>query len=308
MDHGAFDLDQKVRLAAFRYLTEHSQLHGEVLPRTILATGFTFDGTRVPLIGPQGIFKPAILPEMPLSITTVPVVEGQQRPYEDGVGPGGLLLYRYRGTDPNHRDNVGLRLAMQRRVPLIYLFGVVTGQYLPVWPVYIVADDATRLCFSVAVDDAQHATLGQEMAEATVDARRQYITTVTQRRLHQESFRQRVLQAYQTQCAMCRLRHAELLEAAHILPDGHPKGEPIVPNGLALCKLHHSAFDRNILGVRPDLVVEVRLDILREVDGPMLKYGLQEMQGRKITVPHSERLRPRPEFLEERFGFFKRAA
>jgi hypothetical protein len=39
----------------------------------------------------------------------------------------------------------------------------------------------------------------------------------------------------------------ELLDAAHILPDGHPKGEPVVPNGLALCKLHHAAFDRQRL-------------------------------------------------------------
>jgi putative restriction endonuclease len=81
-----------------------------------------------------------------------------------------------------------------------------------------------------------------------------------------------------------------------------------VPNRLALCKLHHAAFHRHILGVRPDLVIEVRAVILREVDGPMLKYGLQEMQGHKIVVPHSDRLRPRPEFLEERFEVFRRAA
>jgi putative restriction endonuclease len=287
VDHSAGDLDRRVRLAAFDFLTRQTQRTPDgVLPRTLLATGFSFNGTRVPLIGPQGIFKPAILPEMPLSIATIPIVEGRPRPYEDGVGPGGLLLYRYRGSDPSHRDNVGLRLAMRRQVPLIYLFGVVPGQYLPVWPVYIVADDPARLAFSVAVDDAQHATVAQEMAaEPSVEARRQYLTTLTQRRLHQESFRQRVLQAYQTQCAICRLRHTELLEAAHILPDGHPKGEPIVPNGLALCKLHHAAFDQHILGVRPDLIVEVRLDILHEVDGPMLKYGLQEMQGNKIVVP-----------------------
>ncbi len=308
MDGTAVDLDQRVRLAAFGFLTEQTRLHGEVLPRTTLASGFTFDGTRIPPIGPQGIFKPGLLPVMPLSIATAPIVEGKPRPYEDGVGPGGLLLYRYRGTDPSHRDNAGLRLAMHCRVPLVYLFGVVPGQHLPVWPVYIVGDDPAHLFFSVAVDDAKHATLDQEVAGATVEARRQYITTLIQRRLHQESFRQRVLQAYQTQCAMCRLRHAELLEAAHILPDGHPKGEPVVPNGLALCKLHHAAFDRHILGVRPDLAVEVRLDILKEVDGPMLKYGLQELQGSRIVVPHAERLRPRREFLEERFVLFQRAA
>jgi hypothetical protein len=43
-------------------------------------------------------------------------------------------------------------------------------------------------------------------------------------------------------------------------------GDPTVSNGLALCKLHHSDFDGHILGVRPDLVVEIREDILREKD------------------------------------------
>jgi putative restriction endonuclease len=37
--------------------------------------------------------------------------------------------------DPNHRDNAGLRVAMLRRLPLAYFSGVVSGQYMPVWPV-----------------------------------------------------------------------------------------------------------------------------------------------------------------------------
>ena len=61
---------------------------------------------------------------------------------------------------------------------------------------------------------------------------------------------------------MCRLRHEELLDAAHILPDMHPLGQPIVPNWLALRKLHHAAFDVNIVGARPDLVIEIRQDVL----------------------------------------------
>ena len=111
------DLDHRIRLAAFRFLEDQTQLRGEVLPREVLAEGFVFEGQRVPLIGPQGIFKPAVLPEMPLSITTVPEVEGRPRPYDDVVGDEGLVCYRYRGTDPAHRDNAGLRLAMQRQAP-----------------------------------------------------------------------------------------------------------------------------------------------------------------------------------------------
>jgi predicted restriction endonuclease len=92
------------------------------------------------------------------------------------------------------------------------------------------------------------------------------------------------------------------LEAAHILPDGHPLGEPVIPNGLALCKLHHAAFDRYLIGVTPDLEVTVRLDVRAEIDGPMLQHGLQGFQGRRIHVPRADHLEPNRGFLAERYA------
>jgi len=303
------DLDTRVRTQAFQLLAEQTRLHGEVVPRDLLERGFDFEGRRVPLIGPQGIFKPALLAEMPISITTIPVKEGEARPYDDGVGTDGFLRYRYRGTDPGHRDNQGLRLAMGRGVPLIYLYGVTPGRYMPVWPVYIVRDHPAELSFSVAVDAPYMPVLSNFKQDPnSLEARRAYVTVLTQRRLHQQGFRERVLRAYQEQCAICHLRHDELLDAAHILPDGHPRGEPIVPNGLALCALHHAAFDRHILGIRPDFVVEVRVDILREEDGPMLQHGLQGFQGKTILRPRSRPLWPRSDFLAERYEEFRRAS
>jgi putative restriction endonuclease len=303
------DLDTRVRTQAFQFLTEQTRLHGEVVPRDLLERGFDLEGRRVPLIGPQGIFKPAVLAEMPISITTVPVREGEARPYDDGVGPDGFLRYRYRGTDPGHRDNEGLRLAMGRGAPLIYLYGVTPGRYMPVWPVYIVRDHPAELSFSVAVDAPYMPVLSNFKPDPnSLEARRAYITVLTQQRLHQQGFRERVLRAYREQCAICRLRHDELLDAAHILPDSHPKGEPIVPNGLALCALHHAAFDRNILGIRPDFIVEVRMDILREKDGPMLLHGLQGFQGKTILRPSSRALWPRADFLAERYEEFRQAS
>jgi putative restriction endonuclease len=303
------DLDTRVRTQAFQFLTEQTRLHGEVVPRDLLERGFDFEGRRVPLIGPQGIFKPALLAEMPISITTVPVRDGEARPYDDGVGPDGFLRYRYRGTDPGHRDNQGLRLAMGRGVPLIYLYGVTPGRYMPVWPVYIVRDHPAELSFSVAVDAPYMPVMSNFKPDPnSLEARRAYITVLTQQRLHQQGFRERVLRAYREQCAICRLRHDELLDAAHILPDSHPKGEPIVPNGLALCALHHAAFDRNILGIRPDFIVEVRMDILREKDGPMLLHGLQGFQGKTILRPSSRALWPRADFLAERYEEFRQAS
>ncbi|PYO45652.1 MAG: HNH endonuclease [Gemmatimonadetes bacterium] len=306
----AEDRDAAVRLRAFDFMREQRQRFAETsIPRPILERGFDFEGVRVPLIGPQGIFKPALLSEIPLTITTAPPVEHRERPYDDGFIDGGFLRYRYRGTDPHHRDNVGLRIAMQRQAPLIYLHGIVPGLYEAAWPVFIVEDHPETLTFIVAIDD-QVGVAGewQSSDPAALTARRQYITAVVRRRLHQRSFRQRVLRAYQLCCAVCRLRHDELLEASHILPDGHPRGEPIVPNGLALCKLHHAAFDSYIIGVTPDLEVKVRVDVLEEIDGPMLLHGLQGFEGRKILVPRPDHLKPNRDLLAERYDLFRRAS
>ena len=76
------DLDQRVRLAAFAFLDQETQFHDATLPRTVLAQAFEFSGRRVPLLGPEGIFKPAILPSIPLSITTAPS-DRKPRPYDE---------------------------------------------------------------------------------------------------------------------------------------------------------------------------------------------------------------------------------
>ena len=295
------NLDQKIRQRAFDLLVELSDRFGEVLPFQALRKGFEFEGIRVPLLGPQGIFKPRLL-EIPLSITTAP-----NGPYDDSFSDDGLLRYRYRGTDVRHRDNVGLREAMRLGKPLIYLHGVVKGRYVPAWPVYVVDDDPGNLTFTVAVDDLRELSFSKidAVQEPIADIRRRYVTSAVRVRLHQRTFRERVLEAYRQQCALCRLRHVELLEAAHITPDSDPEGEPVVSNGLALCKLHHAAFDRNILGIRPDYVVEIRVDILEEIDGPMLKHGLQEMHGSKLVLPRRKEHRPDQAALEVRYAAFR---
>ena len=145
--------DARVREAAFRWLAEQVLVHGDVLPRTILAQGFTFANQRVPVVGPQGIFKPAVM-QVPLSITTSPNTR-----YDDAFGPDNLLSYSYRGIDPFHRDNVGLRSAMLHGLPMAYFHGIVPEEYLAFWPVYVVNDHPELLTFSVAVDDAVHIDL-----------------------------------------------------------------------------------------------------------------------------------------------------
>jgi len=301
------ELDLQVRLAAFDFLEKATQLHREALPRKLLEQGFQFRGQRVPLISPQGIFTPKIL-NIPLTFCTVPPSLKKVRPYDDNIDADGMIKYRYRGTDPKHRDNAGLRHAMEQQIPLIYLLGTVPGKYRPVWPVYIVGDNPQRLTFDVMVDDKSTiSAVNKKLQIQDSDEKRRYITVETQRRLHQAGFRDRVLSAYHGRCAICQLHHSELLEAAHILPDKHPLSEPIISNGLALCKIHHATFDLNITGITPDYVVEVRKDILEEHDGPMLKHGIQELQGQNLYVPRISDFKPNREFLAIRYEVFEKA-
>jgi putative restriction endonuclease len=301
--------DARVRAAAFKWLAEQVDRHGDVLPWKPLSDGFILDGERVPLLGPQGIFKPRVLTDVPLSLTTAP-----DGPYDDAFSDDGLLLYRYRGDDPNHRDNRGMREALRLGLPLAYFHGVSTGRYLAAWPVYIVHDDPGALTVTVAVDDKEHLRLQPErpaVAAAYEDideGRRRYITAEVRVRLHQRGFRERVLEAYRRQCAFCRLRHEELLDAAHIVPDREPLGDPVVPNGLSLCTLHHSAFDRNFLGLRPDYVIEVRPDILEEHDGPTLAHAIQGLHGQTIILPRPMAQRPNRDLLAWRYSQFKQAS
>jgi putative restriction endonuclease len=300
------EIDLQVRIVAFNWLSEQVNSHGDVLPRKLLEQGFEFQGQRIPLVAPQGIFKPQML-ELPLSITTSP-----NSPYDDNYfAKDGFLHYRYRGTDPNHRDNVGLRKLFQLNRPLVYLHGLQPGKYLATYPIYIIGDDPSILTFRVAVDDAVPAfeyvqsSVSRQVAEVS-DARHAYLTSTVKVRLQQRAFRERVLDAYKSQCAFCRLRHRELLDAAHIIPDNLPESTSTIENGISLCKLHHSAYDSFILGVTPDYIIQVRRDIMEEEDGPVLQHGLKGLHNSRLILPTSRSHYPSRDALEWRYSRFTR--
>ncbi len=293
--------DQRVRAAAFAWLNTEISDQYRVISRDVLAHGFEHGGQRVRLVGPQGIFKPAMM-DLPLSITTSP-----NSPYDDEMGQDRLLRYRYRGQDPYHRDNVGLRVAMQSELPLVYFHGLVPGRYLAIWPVYVIEDSMRELTFIVSCEAAsltdQEPSL-QDPGEPYGEPKREYVTTEVQRRIHQSAFRERVLLADGRKCAFCYLRHTELLDAAHIIPDRELRGEPVVSNGMSLCRLHHAAFDRYMLGVQPNYIIQVRSDILKEIDGPTLRHSIQGLHGQQIVLPTKRDHRPAIHGLEERWERF----
>jgi len=294
---------QEIRVKIFNWLNQVAILNDYVLDWRTLTKGFKIDDIPVPLIGAKGIWKPKVLDEYPISITSV-----EQSIYSDKIVSEDEIEYSYRGIEISHPDNVGLRKALRDKIPLIYLHQLSKGFYYVAWPFLVVQDKPEELKFIISADSADAIyEASTNPSEPDLVYRRKYQTRQVLSRLHQKSFREQVLNAYRSNCAICKLQHRSLLDAAHIIPDSQG-GLPEVQNGLSLCKIHHAAYDQNIIGINPDYIINVREDILEEIDGPMLKYGLQETNNQRLILPRKRNLYPNRDYLAQRFDNFSKAS
>jgi putative restriction endonuclease len=280
-------------------LAGHIAESGGTITRTELdAFRLGLGETRRLVDGSRGIWNPGDL------AGTLSIVSDPPGPYDDRDDEGGLLRYSYR-KGSSEGDNAKLRRAMQLQLPLILLRKIKPSLYMPVFPVFVVGDDVAGHEFIVAL--SEELRLLTDPLDPT-PAQRRYAQRVAWQRLHQPEFRVRVLRAYETKCSVCGLRRPELLDAAHIVGGFEDRGDPVIPNGLSMCKIHHAAFDRNLLGVTPDRTIQIKAELLEEVDGPMLEHGLKEMHQRTITVPLRRVEHPDRERLDVRYGEFLKAS
>lgn len=282
-----------LRLEIFHDLELLSERHGSFLTRETLLR-YSIRGEALPLIDySRGIRNPR---QFDATLSIVSTVDG---PYDDHIDQDtGILRYAFRAGDPFGTDNRKLRVARETGTPIVLFEKPLPGMYVPVFPVFVIDEDFSARTFVVATTDASWTAY----TNPGVDKR--CVRQTVRRRVHQPVFRARVLSAYSTTCAVCRLKHVALLDAAHIIPDSEERGLPVVSNGLALCKIHHAAYDQNMLGIDPNNRVHINKDLLLEVDGPMLKHGLQEMNGIEIKVPTRPSLQPDQDGLAERFTQF----
>jgi putative restriction endonuclease len=292
--------DEDVRVSCLGQLAILCAEFGEDVPyRGGLDRRFVFRGVRVPYLTPyKGIYRAAVQRgRAALSINT-----SFDSPYDDAETPDGFL-YAYRAGEVDQPDNRALRDAYHLQVPIVYFVGTRPGWYKPIYPCYVIEDqrDERRVLVSKGVMagpiDDQEPVLIDDPIE------RLYVVRETRSRVHQARFRGRVVPAYSSQCAMCRLKEIRLLDAAHILGDLEERGDPVVANGLSLCSIHHRAFDRDLVGVSPDYEVRVSPRLLEDEDGPMLEL-LKGFHGQALHVPRKATLRPDRERLAERFDRF----
>jgi putative restriction endonuclease len=81
----------------------------------------------------------------------------------------------------------------------------------------------------------------------------------------------------------------------------------MVSNGLALCSIHHRAYDHDLIAISPDYEVRVSTRLLQDDDGPMLDL-LKTFDRRPILVPRRTAWKPDRERLATRFERFLAAA
>jgi putative restriction endonuclease len=300
----AVDPDLALRQAAVASARLLGQEYDDLVPLARLREGFMFAGARVSFGSFQRGIHRAQIQRGPAALT---LTTSFKDPYADTFdADGALFTYAYRAGPVDQPDNRALRAAFELQTPLVYFRGLAPGQYLVVAPMFVTADEPAAQTVllepGLPVQDMQPGGLvsGPDM--------RAYATREARVRLHQQRFKLDVMRAYRHRCAICALRERSLVQAAHIVPDADAQGIAAVVNGLALCAIHHLAFDRNVLGIDPDGVVHIARRLLDETDGPMLRTGLQGFHGAAIARPQRHEDRPDPARLEARFERFLRSA
>jgi len=302
--------DGLIRAAAFDHVRNLGQTRDH-LTADDLSAGFTFNGERIPLINPRrGIFKPRQMRFL-LSIKTVFPKPGGRVWYDDQrtvhrqiFDSSEVVDYAFMGANPDAADNRWLREAYENQIPIIYFIGTSPGRYLAFTDISIAGWNSQQLNAKIAFSPPARTAF--EELEAPMA--RRYALRVAQQRLHQDSFRAAVISAYDGRCALSGLPERRLLDAAHIIEDKHEKlGQPIVPNGLPLSKIHHAAFDAHLLGIDPDFRIHVSEQLMIQRDGPMLE-ALKRLKGEQLHRPNRTRDWPDRDRLALRFERFKAVA
>ena len=301
-------LDTLMRVAAFERVRRLNEIHDH-LTATELKPGFVFREERIPLVNPQrGIFKPQQMRFL-LSIKTVFPKPGGKVWYDDQrevhrqIFQGDEAVdYAFMGKNPDAADNRWLKEAYENQIPVIYFLGIAPGRYQALLPTFISGWDGQALRARVTFGPNP-----ETLAPPTDSLERRYALRTVKQRLHQATFREAVIAAYDGRCALSGLPEPLLLDAAHIIADKDDQlGQPLVTNGIPLSKIHHAAFDAHFIGIDPDFRMHVSDRLLGQNDGPMLE-ALKQLNGRNIRLPGRTKDHPDRNRLALRFDRFKSA-
>lgn len=162
-------------------------------------------------------------------------------------------------------------------------------------PLHNTDQDATGVPMLVDATNEDEAQFINESQDESQTARR-YDLVELMRAYRDAKFRPAVLRAYRYQCAVCQCA-LKLVDAAHIIPVSYPQSTDDVTNGLALCRLHHGAYDNGLLGIRSDYTVITNPNRENSLASIHLDMGLDAFKAAlplEITAPAESEIRPDP--------------
>ena len=140
----------------------------------------------------------------------------------------------------------------------------------------------------------------EEVARTIAEPRR-YAVVSTRQAIRDRGFRNRVLQAYKYSCAMCGIQ-LSLIEGAHILPVEHPESTDGTDNGVALCALHHRAFDRALVTFDSRFRIRVNQKKIENLETQDLADGLASFTTAlrtTLALPADKHDRPDRRFIRK---------
>lgn len=162
-------------------------------------------------------------------------------------------------------------------------------------PLHNAENDATGVATLIDPSPEEERSFLDEV-ENEIQAARRYDLVETMRAYRDAKFRPAVLRAYSYRCAVCQCA-LKLVEAAHIIPVAFPHSTDDITNGLALCRIHHGAYDNGLLGIQSNYQIVVNSDQESHLAELRLDMGIDEFRQRlpeRITVPASIEARPDP--------------
>jgi putative restriction endonuclease len=130
-------------------------------------------------------------------------------------------------------------------------------------------------------------------------ARRRKVMAAALRLLRDRRFGERVLSAYDHRCALCGMQ-LRLLDAAHILPVAHPDSNDNVTNGVALCALHHRAYDAALVTFDETYAVAVSNDAIAKLAAEGRDGGAVAFQAAlrpSLLLPQARASRPSSQMI-----------
>jgi len=300
--------DLEIVNAGFDKVSQLELIYGDAIPAAAIREGFKYAGDNVQLENQViGIFKPRQMEKGALSIKTTMPRGGGINIYNDQVNDDGFYHYSLQRGDPYGGNNKYLWQSLEFNQPFIYFHAVAPAIYKALWPCFIVNIEPEKRFALVSLGITEVTKKTEPNYKLPGEFESRYLVRESKARLHQSSFREAVLQAYNWRCAITGLAVTKLIEAAHIIPDQEIGEKQFLKNGIALSRIHHRAYDSDLIGIDADFKVHIGTELSSSPGNRFMESSFLRFDGQLLNLPSNIDAIPHKDYLARRFEKYELA-